>query len=96
MEKVILNSLIFSENMQTMTDMKALTGKSITVFTSSGGNSGNGFTGILIDVREDFIKLMTAIQGATCKCCHKIKRNNIYTHTIIAKEHITAITYNLF
>lgn len=37
------------------------TGRVVTIFTQSGGRSGNGFTGILADVNCRFVKLITRI-----------------------------------
>ena len=39
-------------------------GRVITVFTSSGGCSGRGFTGLLTEVNDDFIKLITSLPCA--------------------------------
>ncbi|MBR6400772.1 MAG: hypothetical protein IKS17_06070 [Firmicutes bacterium] len=42
-------------------------GETVTVFTASGGLSGNGFTGVLAAVSEDSIKLITCFgQAPTC------------------------------
>lgn len=34
-------------------------GETVTIFTTSGGASGCGFTGILLDVNSCFVRLMT-------------------------------------
>ena len=34
-------------------------GSTVTVFTTSGGASGNGFTGVLLSVNVNFIRLVT-------------------------------------
>jgi hypothetical protein len=34
-------------------------GQTITIFTISGGESGAGFTGVLLNISKDFIKLLT-------------------------------------
>lgn len=39
-------------------------GQTITIFTTSGGISGHGFTGVLLMVSLDQIKLLTKIQSA--------------------------------
>lgn len=49
-------------------------GETVTVFTTSGGQSGEGFTGVVLAVNEDFIRLITRI-GPTPGCaigngCH--------------------------
>jgi hypothetical protein len=40
------------------------TGKIITVFTASGGCSGRGFTGLLVEANCRFIKLITRLPSA--------------------------------
>lgn len=39
-------------------------GETVTIFTTSGGMSGCGFTGVLIGVNECFVKLITQIGPA--------------------------------
>lgn len=39
-------------------------GQVITVFTQSGGCSGRGFTGLLTEVDDNFIKLITSLPSA--------------------------------
>jgi len=34
-------------------------GDTVTIFTTSGGASGNGFTGVLMSVNNNFVRLMT-------------------------------------
>lgn len=36
-------------------------GQTVTIFTSSGGQSGSGFTGIILSVNEVFVRLITRI-----------------------------------
>lgn len=38
--------------------MERKIGQTITIFTTSGGDSGSGFTGVLLDVRRDHIKIL--------------------------------------
>ena len=50
------------------------TGETVTVFTSSGGLSGSGFTGVVLGVNGSFLRLVTQI-GAPPACpissvCH--------------------------
>lgn len=40
------------------------TGQTVTIFTTSGGISGSGFTGVLMSVNSDFIRLLTKIGSA--------------------------------
>lgn len=105
------NSLIYIKNYQALNSLvnhnnsfsywhqlPALIGKPITVFVDSGGISGGGFTGILIEVLSDSIKLITDIPSAPNiqkNCSHKKRRNNKFgTYTTIMLDHITAINYN--
>lgn len=44
--------------------MKKYIGETVTIFTTSGGMSGCGFTGVLIGVNECFAKLITQIGPA--------------------------------
>lgn len=39
-------------------------GQTVTVFTTSGGNSGSGFTGILMSVNNEYIRLLNKIGSA--------------------------------
>ncbi len=38
--------------------LRKFIGETVTVFTSSGGESGSGFTGVLLAVNSDFIRLV--------------------------------------
>jgi hypothetical protein len=55
-------------------------GQTVTIFTTSGGQSGRGFTGILASVNEDFVRLITQIGPAPgCalgNCCDRDRRND--------------------
>ena len=42
-------------------------GQTVTIFTTSGGYSGGGFTGVLATVTENYVKLITNI-GAAPSC----------------------------
>lgn len=44
--------------------LKKYLGQTVTIFTTSGGLSGSGFTGVLIYVDECIVKLITNIGGA--------------------------------
>ncbi|KGM96564.1 hypothetical protein Z968_05865 [Clostridium novyi A str. 4552] len=39
-------------------------GETVTIFTESGGQSGQGFTGILLDVNQCYVRLTTQIGPA--------------------------------
>ncbi|AAO35601.1 hypothetical protein K144313037_08450 [Clostridium tetani] len=52
-------------------------GKVVTIFTTSGGDSGAGFTGVLLAVNEDFVRLLTRMGPAPAcalgNCCSGIQ-----------------------
>lgn len=75
-----------------------LIGKPVTVFVDSGGASGNGFTGVLIEVFADRIKLITSLSRCA-KCtagfpCPSKGCDAFGTGTTVMLNHITAINYN--
>ncbi len=39
-------------------------GQTVTIFTTSGGQSGNGFTGVILSVNRSFVRLITRIGTA--------------------------------
>ena len=52
-------------------------GETVTIFTTSGGESGEGFTGIVLSINCNFIRLITKVGpapgcplGNTCKECN--------------------------
>ncbi|MFL0267225.1 hypothetical protein [Candidatus Clostridium radicumherbarum] len=53
-------------------------GQTVTIFTTSGGDSGEGFTGVLISVNRCFVRLISAIGSAPgCalgNCCTDERR----------------------
>ncbi|MCM8710673.1 hypothetical protein M2651_06485 [Clostridium sp. SYSU_GA19001] len=56
-------------------------GQTVTVYTTSGGDSGRGFTGVLAMVNQNFIRLITQIGPAPgCalgSCCDKRFPDNV-------------------
>lgn len=54
-------NFIFDEDRN---DLFSNVGRLITVFTESGGASGNGFTGMLIEANCRYIKLITSLPSA--------------------------------
>lgn len=54
-------------------------GQTVTIFTTSGGESGEGFTGVLISVNCHFVRLISQIGSAPgCalgNCCDERRRN---------------------
>jgi len=55
------------ERFEMFADMVRYVGKTVTVFTSSGGPSGAGFTGVLACVDENIVRLISRI-GAPPAC----------------------------
>jgi hypothetical protein len=53
-------------------------GETVTIFTTSGGLSGRGFTGVLISVNCDFVRLLSDIGPAPAcalgSCCDVRRR----------------------
>ena len=54
-------------NFELFADMARYVGKTVTIFTASGGISGSGFTGVLACVDDRVVKLITRI-GAPPAC----------------------------
>lgn len=56
-------------------DLARHIGQTVTIFTTSGGESGRGFTGILASVNDRFVRLITQIGSAPgCalgNCCEE-------------------------
>lgn len=56
-------------------------GETVTVFTASGGESGSGFTGVVLSVNANFLRLVTEIGTAPgCalgNCCTGFPRESI-------------------
>ena len=95
-----LNSLVsLSSNHQSMlqSELSPLVGRTVTVFVKSGGASGNGFTGILIEISSEHIKLITEIPSTPRKNMPACGRNRQYsrlgTNAVILINEIVAITY---
>jgi len=73
-------------------------GKTITVFTSSGGASGKGFTGMLTEVSSDSLQLLSQPSSQPQsfskggRKANGAKKSPLATQTIIKIEHIVAIS----
>lgn len=48
-----------SENQKLIRHLHEFTGQTVTIFTTSGGVSGCGFTGVILSVNCDFVRLVT-------------------------------------
>ncbi len=61
--------------------MASLIGQTVTIFTTSGGESGRGFTGVLAMVNPCFVRLITQIGPAPgCalgNCCERPWNGNV-------------------
>lgn len=67
-----IGSISFSDN------ISRYIGKPVTVFTASGGNSGSGFSGVLIAVNKYFLRLITKIGPAPdCPLSNSCNSNNL-------------------
>jgi hypothetical protein len=102
-----INSQLYEEQWDDLVIfLSSLQGRMITVFTDSGGISGNGVTGLLMKVSHQSIELLTGVDGSEpeipCKknhgkynhCRDQKARNTIQTKMVIYLEHITAFTYS--
>lgn len=59
-------------------DLARHIGQTVTIFTTSGGESGRGFTGVLASVNCDFVRLITDIgpaPGCALGNCCDVERN---------------------
>jgi hypothetical protein len=82
----------FNSNQSLAAHMNKFVGETVTIFTKSGGVSGCGFTGVVLAVNCDFIRLVTRrgtaptnpIGGPNSSCCrdlnnHDHRRNHGFT-----------------
>ena len=67
--------MVFTDNL--IKDIENHVGETVTVFTTSGGESGRGFTGVLLGMNSCFVRLITRIGpapgcalGNGCERCH--------------------------
>ena len=65
-----------NENCNCTEDLCRFLGQTVTIYTASGGCSGTGFTGVLISVDCECIRLLTSFGappacpiGSACGCC---------------------------
>lgn len=73
-------------NPELVRDLFRRIGETVTIYTTSGGESGRGFTGVLISVNCDFVRLLSDIGPAPgCalgSCCdRRHNRNNFEDNT---------------
>ncbi len=85
-------------------EIKKHLGETVTVYTTSGGSSGSGYTGVLIQINCFFIKIIKHTGPRPCnspkygsKRCYMCKRFGVkYTVTtsIIPIDKIAAFVFN--
>lgn len=91
-----LNALVSGLTQPTISGLlSSLKGKAITVFTESGGQSGGGFTGLLLAVGQSSIQLLTKrpCTGRNVQCFKGQKKNVLSEYAVIPLDHIVAVTY---
>ena len=54
----------FSGNEFFINHIRKFIGQTVTIFTTSGGNSGSGFTGVVLAVNCDFVRLVIQMGSA--------------------------------
>ncbi|MDD4760659.1 MAG: hypothetical protein PHU66_07605 [Bacteroidaceae bacterium] len=82
-------------------------GETVTIYTKSGGQSGSGFTGVVLGVSNDVVRLITEIGpapgcalGSACFCSDGRGRRrqedfrNIGSYVDIPLDSIAAVVYN--
>ena len=91
-------------------EIRRYIGETVTIFTTSGGESGDGFTGVVLSVNRNFVRLITQIGtapgcplGSSCDDCrdesHKDNDNNnrrfrVGSVTDIPTDRIAAFVHN--
>jgi hypothetical protein len=94
-----------NDNFQT--DFCRHIGETVTIYTKSGGQSGFGFTGVILGVSHDFVRLITNIGpapgcalGSDCTCFNSGRRSrggrihDIGSYVDIPLDAIAAVVYN--
>lgn len=91
------------------TTLRRLVGQTVTVYTSSGGCSGSGFTGVVVCVDDCVVKLLTRIGtppdcavGSPCCCpppaqyrpCGGVPYAGLGSVTVIPLCQICAVVQN--
>ncbi|MBA5852017.1 hypothetical protein H2684_12070 [Clostridium sp. cel8] len=57
------------------------TGQTVTIFTTSGGESGGGFSGVLMSVNSDYVRLLVKIGSApSCAIYNSCSQDNGAMH----------------
>jgi hypothetical protein len=83
-------------------------GETVTIYTKSGGQSGFGFTGVVLGVTHDFVRLITHIgpapgcalgsdctNGRGCRRCRgRFDIRSVGSNVDIPLDAIAAVVYN--
>lgn len=70
-----------SDDFSIINDLERHLGQTVTIYTASGGQSGLGFTGVLVRVNENFVRLITQIgpaPGCALGSCCDPYIDNVY------------------
>ena len=100
-EKIMCEGRNFDE------EMRRFIGETVTIFTTSGGESGEGFTGVVLSVSRNFVRLITQVGtapgcplGNSCGRHERCDRRNddrrfrVGSVTDIPINRITAFVHN--
>ncbi len=73
-----MDGTVYNDNF--VDHLRRFVGETVTIFTTSGGQSGDGFTGVILAVNNCFVRLITRIGPAPgCalgNACNNYGRNN--------------------
>jgi len=83
------------------TDFTDFIGETVTIFTQSGGESGEGFTGVVLSANSCVVRLVTSfgsppdnVFGHNRGCCGCGRRNRFGSVVDIPVEKIVAFVHN--
>jgi hypothetical protein len=78
---------ILSESINFKNHLSKYIGQTVTVYITSGGNSGNGYTGLLFSISNDYIRIIIELgPEPLCSigtCFYTSLKNNIQNQTNI-------------
>ena len=63
-EELLMSEQIMCGGRDFAEEISRYIGQTVTIYTTSGGQSGDGFTGVVISVNRNFVKLITRIGTA--------------------------------
>lgn len=77
---------IFSDNFAD--HLRRFIGETVTIFTTSGGQSGQGFTGVVLAVNDCFVRLITRIGSAPgCALGNSCSNNRGYNNRCCDRDY---------